>query len=60
MHFSTSSLLALSVLALSTFSLVSASPIPCPDEIRDQVLQGTLQPSACCTGYGTCKPDVNM
>ncbi|TVY19010.1 hypothetical protein LARI1_G003254 [Lachnellula arida] len=60
MHFSTSSLLALSLLALSTFSLASASPIPCPDEIRDQVLRGILEPSACCNSYGTCKPDVNM
>merc|ERR1711939_1008600 len=37
----------------------SNSKVPCTDRIRDQVLMGQLDPSACCS-YGVCKGDVNI
>ncbi|KAG8163459.1 hypothetical protein KVR01_006756 [Diaporthe batatas] len=46
------------VLAAVLFgSMASASPVPCPDSKRDQILMGTLAPEACCS-YGICKGDV--
>ncbi|POS78812.1 hypothetical protein DHEL01_v202801 [Diaporthe helianthi] len=38
-------------------SMASASPVPCPDSKRDQILMGKLEPEACCS-YGICKGDV--
>jgi len=55
----TSSFLAVAMLFISTFSVVTATPIPCTDRIRDQVLMGELGPEACCS-YGVCKGDVNV
>ncbi|KAH6669538.1 hypothetical protein B0J14DRAFT_487215 [Halenospora varia] len=55
MYISTSALIAI----LSTLTLISATPIPCTDAVRDQVLNGHLDPSACCS-YGVCKGDVNI
>jgi hypothetical protein len=79
MQFSISHILAVSVTLLSTFSMVSATPVPCTDvslhllssfflsqdasnslqRVRDLVLRGDLDPSACCS-YGVCKGDVNV
>ncbi|KAH8679730.1 hypothetical protein BGZ60DRAFT_524939 [Tricladium varicosporioides] len=59
MYISTSTIIAvLSTLSISILS-VSATPIPCTDAVRDQVLNGHLDPSACCS-YGVCKGDVNI
>ncbi|KUI60500.1 hypothetical protein VP1G_11224 [Cytospora mali] len=43
--------------ALFLGSIASATPVPCPDSKRDQILMGTLEPEACCS-YGICKGDV--
>jgi hypothetical protein len=40
-------------------ALLIAHKLTLVQEIRDQVLQGVLDPSACCS-YGTCKGDVNV
>ncbi|KUJ24405.1 uncharacterized protein LY89DRAFT_572138 [Mollisia scopiformis] len=58
MRFS-SQFLSISLVLLSTFSLITATPVPCTDRTRDLVLQGILDPSACCS-YGVCKGDVNV
>ncbi|KAF3764525.1 hypothetical protein M406DRAFT_62319 [Cryphonectria parasitica EP155] len=52
---------ALSAIVAAVFfgSIAHASPMPCPDVIRDQILLGLLEPEACCS-YGICKGDVNV
>ncbi|KAE9368786.1 hypothetical protein N431DRAFT_428538 [Stipitochalara longipes BDJ] len=55
----TSNFLAIAMVVFSTFSTVFATPVPCTDRIRDQVLIGELGPEACCS-YGVCKGDVNV
>ncbi|KAF7911103.1 uncharacterized protein EAF01_002611 [Botrytis porri] len=54
-----STFLFVSAAVLGTFSLVTATPMPCSDATRDLVLRGTLDPSACCS-YGVCKGLVNV
>ncbi|KAH8774042.1 hypothetical protein BGZ57DRAFT_763439 [Hyaloscypha finlandica] len=54
-----SSFLVVAMVVFSTFSIVTATPVPCTDRIRDQVLMGELKPEACCS-YGVCKGDVNV
>ncbi|ATY59175.1 hypothetical protein A9K55_002765 [Cordyceps militaris] len=48
-------------LAAIMVSPIFAAPIgpsgPCPDYKVDAILNGQLDPSACCS-YGTCKGDV--
>lgn len=56
---SASRIIAISIGLLSTLSMVSGTPVPCTDEVRDLVLRGDLDPSACCS-YGVCKGDVNI
>ncbi|KAN0093645.1 hypothetical protein V8E51_016829 [Hyaloscypha variabilis] len=54
-----SSFFAIGMVVISTFSMVTATPVPCTDRIRDQVLIGELGPEACCS-YGVCRGDVNV
>ncbi|PMD12255.1 hypothetical protein NA56DRAFT_501018 [Hyaloscypha hepaticicola] len=55
----TTSFLAIAMVFVSTFSIITATPVPCTDRIRDQVLKGELAPEACCS-YGVCKGEVNV
>ncbi|KAL2063712.1 hypothetical protein VTL71DRAFT_5517 [Oculimacula yallundae] len=55
----TKQIAALALALMSMSSMVAATPVPCTDSVRDQVLSGKLDPSACCS-YGVCKGDVNI
>ncbi|KAG4419555.1 hypothetical protein IFR04_007349 [Cadophora malorum] len=55
----TKQIVTLAIALLGMSSMVAATPVPCTDRIRDQVLMGQLDPSACCS-YGVCKGDVNI
>ncbi|CCF47346.1 hypothetical protein CH063_15768 [Colletotrichum higginsianum] len=47
--------LALTMVSLGAF--VQGRPLPCPDEKRDDILNGKASPEICCS-YGICKGDV--
>lgn len=42
---------------LATGALVDASPMRCPDSIRDGILKGEIAAEKCCS-YGKCLGDV--
>ncbi|CZS95465.1 hypothetical protein WAI453_011382 [Rhynchosporium graminicola] len=55
----TKQIITLAYALLSMSSVVVATPMPCSDAVRDQVLSGKVDASACCS-YGVCKGDVNI